>query len=284
LTALALTTIGVGCGKRETRVEVGDREQILHLANGDEIEDVDPQTTTGITEHNVISSLFEGLVGEDPVDLHPVPGVAERWEISEDNLTYTFHLRENAKWSNGDPVTSRDYLLSYKRILTPSLAAEYAYMLFPILNAQAYYEGNVTDFGQVGVRAPDDRTFVITLKAPTEYFLRMMANHYTTWAVHIPTVEKFGGLTKKSTAWTRPENFVGNGPFILAEWRINDVIKVKKNPLYWRRCRPSARGSGARRGRAGGGCRSARCGGWWRGAATSPPRGRRAGPTPRCRG
>lgn len=222
-----------GCVKRETRVEIGDREQILHLANGDEIEDVDPHTTTGITEHNVIAALFESLLGEDPVDLHPVPGVAERWEIAPDQITYTFHLRHNAQWSNGDPITARDFQRSFQRILTPSLAAEYANMLFPIKNAEAYYRGQIKDFNDVGARVVDDHTLVVTLKAPTPYFLGMVANHYSLWPVHIATVEKFGGLDKKGTAWTKPENFVGNGPFVLAEWRVNDIIKVKKNPRYW---------------------------------------------------
>src|SRR5262245_10941172 len=102
-----------GCGKRETRIETGDRDQVLHLGNGDEIEDLDPQIATGIPEHNIIASLFEGLLTEDPKDLHPIEGVAERWEVSDDKTVYTFHLRSNAKWSNGDPVTASDFYNSY---------------------------------------------------------------------------------------------------------------------------------------------------------------------------
>jgi oligopeptide transport system substrate-binding protein len=88
----------VGCGKRETRVEIGDREQILHKGNGTEPAELDPQIVTGVTEHHTIMSLMEGLVTEDPHDLHPVPGVAERWDISPDGKVFTFHLRKNAKW------------------------------------------------------------------------------------------------------------------------------------------------------------------------------------------
>jgi len=222
----------VGC-QRETRVERGNREQVLHLGNGNEIEGVDPQLATGITEQNVISSLFEGLLGEDPTDLTPVPGVAERWEVSEDQLIYTFHLRANAKWSNGDAVTAGDFAGSWKRILTPSLAAEYANMLFPIKNAEAYYRGEIQDFSEVGVKVVDDRTLVVTLESVTPYFLGMMANHYSWWAVPVRVIEKLGGSDKRGTKWTSPENIVCNGPFILTKREINHVTVVERNPFYW---------------------------------------------------
>jgi oligopeptide transport system substrate-binding protein len=221
------------CSKHGTRVEEGDRAQILHMGNGDEVEDIDPQITTGIPEHNIIAAIFEGLVTEDPTDLHPVPGVAERWDVSEDKTVYTFHLRPNAKWSNGDPLTAKDFYQSYQRILNPKLAAEYANMLFIVKNAEAYYKGQVKDFKEVGFRVIDDRTLEVTLVAPTPYFLFMMAHHYSWWPVHIPTVQKFGGMEKRGTGWTRPENFVGNGPFVVSEWRVNEVLKVKRNSNYW---------------------------------------------------
>jgi oligopeptide transport system substrate-binding protein len=230
LTGLLL--ISTGCGPSETRVQKGNREQILHLANGSEPESIDPHIVTGVPEHNVIVALTEGLVSEDPVDLHPVPGTAERWEISEDGKVYTFYLRENAKWTSGDPVTAHDFVRSYQRILTPSVASEYNYMLFLMKNAQSFAEGKIEDFSQVGVEALDDRTLQITLNNPTTYFLSLL-NHYTWFPVHMPTIEKYGSPDDRANPWTKPGNFVSNGPFKLKEWRINDVMIVEKNPDYW---------------------------------------------------
>ena len=130
--------LAAGCGKRETRVEWANRNQILLKGSGTEPKDLDPHVATGVTEHHIIMSLLEGLVAEDPVDLHPVPGAAESWDISPDGKVYTFHIRANAKWSNGDAVTARDFYETYKRILTPSLASEYGYMHFVVKNAEAF--------------------------------------------------------------------------------------------------------------------------------------------------
>ena len=130
--------IPTGCGPTETKVQRGNREQVLHLSNGSEPESIDTHIVTGVPEHNVISALTEGLVTEDPVDLHPVPGMAESWDISEDGTVYTFRLRDNAKWTNGESVTAQDFVRSFQRILTPSLASKYAYMLFLMKNAEPY--------------------------------------------------------------------------------------------------------------------------------------------------
>src|SRR5215211_130956 len=133
--ALALALLLAGCGKPGTRVERSNREQILLYGNKAEPQDLDPHTVEGVGEHAIISSLLEGLVAEDPKTLLPVPGMAERWEISPDGKVYTFHLRQNAKWSNGEPLTAEDFIKSYRRLLTPSLGSLYAYMLHPIKNA-----------------------------------------------------------------------------------------------------------------------------------------------------
>jgi len=234
LTALFVSLFFPGCGQRETQIESGIRDRILHVGNGTEPQDLDPQTVTGVPEHNVITALIEGLVAEDPVDLHPVPGVAESWEVSADGRIYTFHLREDARWSNGDPVTAEDFVLSYKRILTPSLAAEYSNMLYYMVNARDYNSGELTDFTRVGVKALDHRTLEIRLNDPTPFFLNLL-NHYSWFPVHIPTVEKFGGLDRKGTRWTLPGNFVGNGPFTLKSWRMNQMITVEKSTTYWDR-------------------------------------------------
>jgi len=225
-----------GCGRRETRVEIGDREQILYKSNGSEPQELDPDIVTGVSEYHILMSLFEGLVSEDPHDLHPVPGVAERWDVSPDGTVYTFHLRNNAKWSNGDPVVARDFWESYKRMLAPTLASEYSYMHYVVKNAQAYNEGKITDFDQVGYKVLDDHTFQVTLENSTPYFLSLLL-HHSWFPVHLPTIRKYGDPYLRGSKWTRVGRFVGNGAFVLAKWRVNDVIVVKKSPTYWDRDR-----------------------------------------------
>jgi oligopeptide transport system substrate-binding protein len=209
-----------------------DGRKVLRLGNGTELQDLDPQTTTGVPENNVIIALFEGLVSPHPETVEAQPGVAESWEISKDGKTYTFKLNPNAKWSNGDPVTADDFVFSWKRILTPALGAEYSYMLHQIVNAEAYNKGEIKDFSQVGVKAPDKHTLVVTLRAPTPYFLSLLM-HKSTYPVHRPTLEKFAGVETRGTRWTRPENLVGNGPFKLVKWELNKILSVEKNPHYW---------------------------------------------------
>jgi oligopeptide transport system substrate-binding protein len=222
-----------GCGRRMTRIEAGNRDQILHRGNGAEPQDIDPQVVTGTVEDHIITGgLFEGLLSEDPKDLHPIPGVAERWDVSDDGKTYTFHLRSNAKWSNGQPVTAQDFVRSYQRMLMPSLGAEYAYMLYVMVNAEAYNKGELKDFSKVGVKAIDDRTLQIQLNSPTPYFLSLV-NHYSWFPVPVSVIERYGPIDQRGNRWTRPGNFVGNGPFNLAKWKINDVLIIKKSPTYW---------------------------------------------------
>jgi oligopeptide transport system substrate-binding protein len=181
---------------------------------------------------NIMLALFEGLTALDEATGQPVPAAAERWEVSGDGLTYTFRLRPGARWSNGDPLTAADFAWSFRRILTPALASEYSYMLWPIRNARAYNEGRITDFTQVGVRAADPATLVVTLDAPCPWLLSLAA-HQAWFPVHRATVEKFDGAERKGTRWTRPENLVGNGPFLLKEWTPDSRIVTEANPQYW---------------------------------------------------
>ncbi|HWD94053.1 MAG TPA: peptide ABC transporter substrate-binding protein [Verrucomicrobiae bacterium] len=234
LGAAATFSLLPGCAKRETLVEVGDRDLVLHLGNGTEPQDIDPGVVTGVQEYHIMMSLLEGLVSEDPVDLHPVPGVAERWDVSPDRRVYTFHLRDNAKWSNGEPVTARDFLETYQRNLTPSLGYEYSYMHFVVKNAEAYNTGKLTDFNQCGYKVIDDRTLEVTLDNPTPYFLSLLL-HHSWYPVHMPTLRKYGDPYQRGNRWTRPGRYVGNGSFVLAKWRVNDVIEVRKSPTYWDR-------------------------------------------------
>lgn len=229
LAALPLLT---ACGQRESNVVRGNREQALHRGLGYDIVELDPHIVTGIAEGEVLRALFEGLVAEDPVDLHPVPGVAERWEVSADGLTYTFHLRADAKWSDGSPLTAQDFVASYRRILTGSLAADYANMLYLLQGAEAYHKGTSNDFGLVGVKAIDPRTLRLTLDHPAAYFLTLLS--YMPWLpVPIATIEKHGPVYQRGNGWTRPERILSNGPFVLKKWQPNYVIVVEKNPHYW---------------------------------------------------
>jgi len=137
--ALAGFVLVAGCSKPPTRVGEGNRLQILHKGNKSDPQELDPHIVQGVPEHHILQALIENLVTEDPTDLHPVPGQAERWDISPDGTTYTFHLRAGIRWSNGDPVTAHDFVRSYQRALTPSLGCEYAYMYFVMKGAEEYY-------------------------------------------------------------------------------------------------------------------------------------------------
>ena len=236
LGAAATLSLLPGCLRRESLVEDGDRKEILHIGNGTEPSDLDPSVVTGDPEYHIIMSLLEGLVSEDPEDLHPVPGVAERWDISPDRKVYTFHFRENAKWSNGEPVTASDFYESYKRILTASLASEYCNMHFVVKNARAYNEGTLKDFSQCGYKVIDDRTLEVTLENPTPYFLSLLL-HHSWYPVHMPTVRKYGDPYQRGSKWTRPGRYVGNGSFVLAKWHVNEVVEVHKSPTFWDRDR-----------------------------------------------
>ncbi|MEN8256022.1 MAG: peptide ABC transporter substrate-binding protein [Verrucomicrobiota bacterium] len=231
---LLLCTMGIliGCAKRETAVDIGNREQILHCGIGSEPKDLDPQTTTGNPESQVQDSLFEGLTAWHPDHTDPVPGAAESWEISGDGAVYTFRIRPDAKWSNGEPVTAADFIFAYQRILSPAMSAPYAYMHYCIKNAEAFNRGEITDFSKVGMKAIDDKTLQITLKAPTPYFLRLL-RYRSFYPVHPPTILKFGKIDDRDTKWTRPGNFVGNGAFALVSWEPNRKVIVGKNQFYW---------------------------------------------------
>ncbi len=223
-----------GCGRRETPVESGISAQILHRSLSADPAGLDPHLISGLPEINVVTALFEGLVAEDPVDLHPVPGVAERWDVSSDGLTYTFRLRADANWSNGEPVTAQDFINSFRRVLTPSLAADYATMLHVVLNAEAWHKGALADFAQVGLAAPDARTLRIRLEHPVPHFLSLLT-HPVWFPVHLPTLEKSGSPWQRGTKWTRPETIVSNGAFVLKRWEPGKLLVAEKSPVYWDR-------------------------------------------------
>jgi oligopeptide transport system substrate-binding protein len=216
----------------ETRVEEGTRLGVFHKGNYGEPQGLDPHVTTGIPENYILTSLFEGLVVKNPTTLEVEPGVAEAWEVSPDGLTYTFHLRNDAKWSNGDPLTAEDFRWSWERALLPELANQYNYNFFPIVNAEAFAKGEITDFSQVGVTVIDPATLQVQLRAPAPYLLQLF-DHHSTYPVHRATIESFGSPSDRLTAWARPGSLVSNGPFMLTEWEVNSHVRAEKNPNYW---------------------------------------------------
>ena len=228
--ALAAAVALLGCS-RGTNVSTGDSAQVLHRGIGADLADLDPHMATETSYYTVLSALLEGLVAEDPVDLHPVPGVAERWVISPDGLTYTFFLRADARWSNGEAVTSQDFIGSWQRILTPSLGAPSASQLYLIQGAEAFNKGDA-GFSQVGLRAKDSRTLTVALEHPAPWFLSVLSG--PAWMpVPIPTVAKYGGIAARGNPWATPGRWVGNGPFTLVSWRRGQEIVVAKSPTYW---------------------------------------------------
>lgn len=232
----------VGCGKSSSSASPtanpsasnGPRTQVLRVGNGAEPEDLDPQAITGVTEAKLTMALFEGLLAPDPHDLHPGPGVAESWEISPDGLTYTFHLRANAKWSDGSPLTAQDFLDSWRRMLSPKFASEYAYLIYNfVVGARDYYEGRLTDFSKVGFTALDEHTVVVRLINPTPYLLNIIACHQSWFPVPLKAIAAAGPTDAKKTGWTKPGKIIGNGPFMLKEWSPRQRITVVRNPNYW---------------------------------------------------
>ena len=236
LLAPLLCLVLTSCGTGESNVVAGNRDGVLHYGNGSEPQGLDPHIVTGIPENHIVRAIFEGLAVKNPYTLEPEPGVAKSWTISDDGLTVTFYLNENARWSNGDAMSAHDYVWTWQRALDPAMGNQYAYMLYPLKNAEAYARGQITDFAQVGAKALDDLTLEVTLEAPTPYFIQLM-DHYSTFALHRPTIEKFGATTDRFTPWTRVENIVGNGAFKLAEWKLNRRIRVEKSDTYWDRDR-----------------------------------------------
>jgi len=235
LAGLALILAGIilpACGRRESRAEKAAREGILLVGSGSEPRSLDPHIASGVTEHHLIMSLLEGLTSEAPEGDGVVPGAATHWDASPTFDQWTFHLRPEAKWSNGDPVTAHDFVWAYRRILTPSLGGEYAAMLHLLKGGEDFNKGITSDPASIGAEALDDHTLKLTLVGPTPHFPSMLT-HYAWFPVHPPTILKHGKLDTRASRWTHPGNFVGNGPFRLRTWRFKHMIEVERNPHYW---------------------------------------------------
>ena len=232
--ASALLLLGLSaCAPRETPVERGIRTQTLHRGIGPDLADLDPHLASSLGDIHVLSALFEGLVAEDPTDLSPVPGVAASWEVSADGLVYTFHLRPDARWSDGRALTAADFVGSLRRALAPALGAPNAELLYPVLNAEAYHKARLTDFGAVGVSAPDPLTLRIALEYPAAHFLALLT-HPVWFPVPLHAIGAAGPAEARGNAWaSSPATFVGNGPFVLRGWRRGQAIETAASASYW---------------------------------------------------
>ena len=229
---LLLAAFITSCGENISPVDSGLEQQIFHYGNGSEPQGLDPHIVTGVPEHHILIALCEGLTSSNPKGGEPLPGMAESWTLSDDGKVYTFRINKNAKWSNGDSVTAEDFVWSWKRVLTPSLGSQYTDMLYYVEGAKDYYDGKTDDFSTVGAKAIDELTFEVILENPTPFFLGLLS-HYSTWPVHKETVLKHGKIDDRNGQWTRPGNFVCNGPMQLKSWKLNNKIVVEKNPFYW---------------------------------------------------
>ena len=199
-------------------------EQVLRWGNGAEPQSLDPHRSEGVPSSNVGRDLFEGLTSEAP-DGTVVGGVAESWEISADGKTYTFALRGDARWSNGDPVTADDFVYSLRRSLDPATLSRYTFILNPIMNAGRVAAGELPTTA-VGVTALDAHTLEIQLENPTPYFLGLL-NHSASYPVHPPSAEAHGDQ------YARPGNLVSNGAYQLDEWVVQSHIKLVRNRHHW---------------------------------------------------
>jgi len=223
----ALVAAWAGCERRAPAAA----EPLLRVSQRNEPATLDPHLATLPDEFVFLRTLLEGLAVPDPAGGAPRPGVAESWTTSPDGLVWTFHLRADARWSDGSAVTAGDFVYSIRRALTPALGAPKAHLFFCLKNAAALYRGQLADSAQLGVAAPDARTLVLTLERPTPHLLALAASG--PWLpVHPPSVEKSGGASARDGHWTRPGAYVGNGPFVLREWPHGQHLLVARNPYF----------------------------------------------------
>jgi oligopeptide transport system substrate-binding protein len=209
--------------KAPARAPCPEGKVCLQIGNGSDPISLDPHKVQGTWEHRILLDNLIGLTQED-ADGEAVPGMAERWETSADGLTWTFYLRD-ALWSDGVPFTADDFVFSFRRILLPQTASEYASLLYFIKGAQPLNEGKAAP-ETLGVRAVTPRILEIRLEHPAPYLLEV-AKHQTMFPVPKHMVEKYGD------AWTQPQRYVSNGPYTIVTSRLGDYVKAVKNPRFY---------------------------------------------------
>ena len=225
LAATLATSLFIGCGDSSSNSGSSSSNQQLVFNLGEDPETMDPTLNNSSGAGTMILNAFEGLMVLDEND-QPVEGTAESMEVSEDGLVYTFKIREDAKWSDGEAVTADNFKYSWLRALNKETAAEYAYQLFYIKNAEKFYNGEATA-EEVGINVIDEKTLEVTLETPTAYFPQLLA--FTTY---VPLREDIVSANPEGWA-TNPETYVSNGPFKLVQWDMKDQLVFEKNENYW---------------------------------------------------
>lgn len=197
---------------------------LLRIGNGNEPETLDPHRAEGVSASNIVRDLYEGLTALSPRG-EVMPGVAERWEISADGREYLFHLRPQARWSNGDALSAEDFVAGLRRSVDPATASAYAQMLAPIEGASAVIGGALPS-DRLAVQALDPQTLRIRLRAPTPYFLGLLA-HPSSFPIHQPSLARWG------RDFSRPGRLVSNGAYALADWVPQGQVRLRRNAHYW---------------------------------------------------
>lgn len=210
----------------------GGRSESSFYINGvGEPENLDPSKSTDTVSATLIHQMFEGLTVYGPKDLRPVQGVARSWDRSDDGLRLRFHLRPEARWSDGRPVTANDFAYAWRRALRPETASRAASNLYPLKNAALFHSGRIRDESAIGVRAKDDLTLEVELERPTPYFLDLTARPAFA-PLREDVIEAFARRGAEDR-WVRPESIVVNGPYTLDTWVFRYEITMKQNPYYW---------------------------------------------------
>lgn len=224
LAALALLP---ACGQSkgpDSQAERGPASTtVLHRGNASEPQSLDVHKGDGVPSSNIQRDLYEGLIAH-AADGSLEPGAAGSWEISADGLHYVFHLREDGRWSNGDPVTAADFVFALRRGVDPATLSNYSGILIPIANASAITAGRLSP-ERLGVKALDERTLRITLENPAAYFLELLT-HPMAYPLHRPSAQQWPG------AFARPGRLISNGPYMLDEWAVQSHVKLVRNPHY----------------------------------------------------
>ncbi|MDA1650733.1 peptide ABC transporter substrate-binding protein [Bacillus cereus group sp. TH160LC] len=223
--ALVTSLLLTACNNKENKSDTEAKKQVLNVTVSEEIPSLDTAKTMDGTSAHVMQNIFEGLYVLDDQD-QPIPAVAKSFKRSEDGKKYTFELRKDAKWSNGDNVTAHDFMFAWKRAIIPETASQYASMLFYVKNAKEINKGTMP-LDALGVKVINDYKLEVELEQPIPYFLQLLA-----LPIYLPQHESFLKEQGKNYA-LEPSNLIYNGPFVLEKWKHEQEFQLKKNATYW---------------------------------------------------
>ncbi|WP_283749467.1 peptide ABC transporter substrate-binding protein [Bacillus mycoides] len=223
--ALVTSLFLTACNNKANKSDVEAKKQVLNVTVSEEIPSLDTTKTMDGTSAHVMQNIFEGLYVIDDQD-NPTPAIAKSFERSEDGKKYTFDLRKDAKWSNGDSVTANDFMFAWKRAINSETASQYAYMLFYVKNAKEINKGTMP-LDELGVKVINDYKLEVELEQPIPYFLQLLA-----LPIYLPQHESFLKEQGKNYA-LEPSNLIYNGPFVLEKWKHEQEFQLKKNDTYW---------------------------------------------------